>query len=80
MLNSICLADHVEPHLPRICSVPVVGLFGKLDTIVTEDHMDAIRDSLEEMFEEFPRCFAIRFFRESGDFKLAGPVYANKEI
>jgi len=42
--------------------------------------MDAIRDSLEEMFEEFPRCFAIRFFRESGDFKLAGPVYANKEI
>ena len=47
VLNFICLADHVEPHLPRICSVPVAGLFGELDTIVSEDRMDAIRDSLE---------------------------------
>ena len=80
VLNSICLADHVEPHLPRICSVPVAGLFGELDTIVSEDRMDAIRDSLEQMFEEFPRCLAIRLFHEPGNCKLAGPVYANKEI
>jgi len=80
VLNSICLADHVEPHLPRICSVPVAGLFGELDTIVSEDRMDAIRDSLEQMFEEFSRCLAIRLFHEPGNCKLAGPVYANKEI
>ena len=80
VLNSICLADYVESHLPRICSVPVAGLFGELDTIVSDDRMDAIRDSLEQMFEEFPRCLPIRVFHGSGDCKLAGPVYANKEI
>ena len=52
----------------------------KLDHIVSESRMDAIRDSLEQMFEEFPSCFEIRPFHESGDCKLAGPVYANKEI
>lgn len=80
VLNSICFADHVEPHLPRICSVPVAGLFGELDTIVSEDPMNEIRDSFEQMFEEFQRCLAIRLFHESGDCKLAGPVYANKEL
>ncbi len=47
VLNPIYLADHIEPHLPRICSVPVAGLFGELDTIVSEDRMGAIRDSHE---------------------------------
>ena len=50
VLSFICLTDHVEPHLRRICSVPVAGLFGNLDAIVSEDRMDAIRGNLEQVF------------------------------
>ena len=41
--------------------------------------MDAIRDRLEQMFEELPRCLAICLIHELGDCKLAGPVNAHKE-
>jgi hypothetical protein len=42
--------------------------------------MYAIRDSLEQTFEEFLRCLAICLLHELGNCKLAGPVNTNKEI
>ena len=80
MLDPNCLADHVEAHLARICFVPVPGLLGELDAIVGQDRMNAIRDGLEQMFEEFPHDLAICLFHELRDSKFAGPVNAHKEI
>ena len=42
--------------------------------------MDAIRDRLEQMFEELPRGLAICLVDEVGDCKLAGPVNADEKI
>lgn len=80
VLDPICLADHVEAHLARICCVPVPGLLGELDAVVGQNRVDAIGDGLEQMFEELPIGLAIRLFHELGDRKLAGPVNAHKEI
>lgn len=77
VLDPVGLADHVEAHLPRLCCVPVAGLLGELDAVVSKDRVDAIGDGLEEMFEELPRGLAIRLFHELGDCKSAGPVNAH---
>jgi len=56
------------------------GLFAELDTVVSMDCMDSIKDSVAQTFKEFPLCIAIRIFHDLGDCKLAGLVHANKEI
>jgi hypothetical protein len=80
MLDAICLTDHVEAHLPRICCVSVARLLGELDAVISQDRVNATWDGLEQMLEEFPRCLAICFIHELRDCKLAGPVNAYKEI
>lgn len=80
VLNPVGFADHVEAHLPRICCIPVAGLLGELDAVVSNDRVDAIEDGLEHMFEELTRGPAISLVHELRDCKLAGPVNANKEI
>ena len=41
VFDPICFADHVEAHLPRVCCVPVSGLLGELDDVVSQDRVDA---------------------------------------
>ena len=80
VLNLVGLTDHVEPHLPRICCVPVSGLLCELDAVIGEDRVDAVRHSLKQMFKELPRGLAIRLFHELGDGKPAAPINAHKEV
>ena len=42
VLDSIYLADHIEAHLPRVCCVPVAGLLGEVDAVVSQDRVDAM--------------------------------------
>ena len=42
--------------------------------------MDAIVDSLEQMFEELPPGLAIRLFHELGNCKFAGPINTHEEV
>ena len=93
VLGPIYFADHVKAHLPRVCCVPVAGLFGELDAprhcrsdqwrsygSIRQDRVDAIGDGLEQTLEELPRCLAIRLIHALRDCKFAGPVNAHKEI
>ena len=57
VFDPICLACHVEAHLPRIFCVPVAGLLGELDAAISEDSVDAIGGDLEQMLEKLPRGF-----------------------
>lgn len=79
VFDPVGLTDHVEAHLPGINSVPVSRLFGELDTVIGQDRMDAIRDRLEQMFEELPGGLAICPVDEVGDCKLALPVNADEK-
>lgn len=80
VLNPVGFADHVEAHLPRICCIPVAGLLGELDAVVSNDRVDALGDDLEQMLEELTRGPAICLVQELHDCKLASLVNANKEI
>lgn len=45
-----------------------------------EDRVDAIGDSLEQMFEELPCGLAICLFHELGNCKFAGPINTHEEV
>ena len=80
VFDPICFADHVEAHLPRVCCVPVSGLLGELDDVISQDRVDAIWDYLEQTLEEFLSSLAVCLIHELFDCKLAGPVNTNKKI
>jgi hypothetical protein len=80
MLDPVGLTDHVEAHLPRTRGVAIAGLLGELDAVIGQDRMNAIRDGLEQMFEELPGGLAICLVHEFGDCKLADPVNAHEEM
>ncbi|GAN79074.1 hypothetical protein SAMN02746095_02261 [Acidocella aminolytica 101 = DSM 11237] len=80
VLNPVGFADHVEAHLPRICCIPVAGLLGELDAVVSNERVDAIGDGLEQMLEELTRSPVISLVHELRGCKLASLVNANKEI
>ena len=80
VLDPTCLADHVQAHLPRICSVPGAGLLGDLDAVVSQDRMGAIGHCLEQMLGKVPRGLEICLVHELSDCKLTGPINANKEM
>lgn len=57
MLDPICLADHVEAHLPRICCVSVARLLGEMDVVVRQDRMGAISFAVAPAPAGFPGKF-----------------------
>ena len=79
MLDAVGLADHVEPHLPGRGRVPVTRLLCELNTVVREDRMDAVGDSLEQMLQELPSCLAVCFIYKLGNRELTRPVDALDE-
>ena len=74
VLDAVGLTDHVEAHRPGIDGVAVPGLLGELDAIISEDRVDAIRDDLEQMFEELPRRFPVGLLEQLRDSELACAV------
>jgi hypothetical protein len=59
VLDVVCLADHVEAHLTRPGGVPVARLLSELDAVIGQDRVDAIRHSLQQVFEELSCCPSI---------------------
>jgi hypothetical protein len=80
MLNTVCVAGHVEALRPRIDCVPGPGLIGELGTVICQDRVDAVGNGFEQMLEEFPRCFAIGIADESSNSVFAGPINCGEEI
>ena len=80
VLDPVCFAYHIEAHLPGRSSVSVAGLICELNTVVSQDRVDAIGEGLEQIFEELPCSFAVCLVHELRDCKLAGPVNPYEEV
>ena len=80
VLDIVRLADHVEPHLTRPGGVAVTRLIGKLDAVVGQDSVDAVRHGFQQVFEELPRSSPVRLVDQLGDRELAGTVYADEQV
>lgn len=72
VLDAVCLADHVEPHLARPGGVAVTKLPGELDAVVGQNGVDAVRHGLQQVFEELPCCPAISLVDQLGDREFGG--------
>ena len=74
VLDLVCLADHVEAHLPGICGIPVPGLVGELDSVVGQDRVEAVRNHFQQVFQELPRRPPVGLLDQLGDCELARSV------
>lgn len=80
VLNTICLTDHVEVHLPRPGSVPVARLLGELDEVISQDRMNAVRRGFQQVFEELPSCSPVSLIYQLGDREIDGAINADEQI
>lgn len=80
VLNAVCLADHVEAHLPRRGGVAVAGLLSELNAIVGQNGVDAIRHGFQQIFEELPRGAPLGLVDQLSDRELARAVDANEQV
>ena len=80
MVDTIGFADEIKPHLAEGHAVPVSRLLCELDAVVRKNGVDFVGYGIKEMFEEFPRCFAVGFLNELRNRELAGSVNGDKEI
>jgi len=80
VLDPIRLADHVETHRPGVDGVPIAGLLGELDTVVSENRVDPIGHGLEHVLEELPGCLSVSFCTEFNNGELGRPVDADEHV
>ncbi len=80
VFDPVGLADHIEPHWPRMDGVSVSGLFSELDAVICQDRVDFVRHGFKHMLQELPSSASIRRLNELGDSELAGAVNSNKQI
>lgn len=80
ILNAIWVANHVEPHGPRIGGVPVARLLAELNAIVRQYLMDFVWYRFQHDLQKLPSCLAVGFVDQLCDGKLAGSVNCHKEI
>ena len=80
VLDVVCFADHVEPHLTRLGGVAVTRLVGELDAVVGQDRVDAVRHGCQQVFEELSRGSPVSLVDQLGDRELAGAVDADEQI
>lgn len=80
VLNPVGLADHVEAHGPGVDGVPVPGLLGELDAVVSENGVDLIGYSFEHVLQDLPGCLPVCLLNKLGDSELAGAVKCDEEI
>ena len=80
VLNVVGLADQVEAHLARPGGVSVALLLSELDAVVSQDRVDPVGYSFQQVFEELPRCSSIGLVDQLGDRELAGAVDADEQV
>lgn len=61
MFDPVGFADHVEAHGTRPGRIWITGLFIELDAVIRQNGMNPVRDSAQEMFEEFQAVFRSAF-------------------
>lgn len=82
------LAHHVETHLTRLGGVSVARLPGKLDAVVAQDRVDAVRYRFRQVFKEH-RCSAdpvrsgingCRTYRKSSSGRSVAPKWDERRL
>ena len=66
VLDVVRFADHIEAHLTRPGGVTVARLVGELDPVVSQDRMDSVGHSFQQVFEELPRRSPISLVDQTG--------------
>jgi hypothetical protein len=72
VFDVVGLADHVETHPARPGGVAVAWLVGELNAVIGQDHVDAIGNGFQQVFEELPRRPAISLVDQLRDHQLGG--------
>ena len=80
MLNAICSANDVKPHVPGIGGVPVAGLLTKLDAVVRKDCAHLVWNGFQHGLEKLTGCLAVCFVDQLRNSKLAGLINIYEEI
>ena len=80
MLDIICLADQIKPHLAERHAVTAPSLFSELDAVIRRFGVDLVRNGFERGFKKLAIRLAIDMRDQLRESKLANSVSGLKEI